>query len=93
MGKKRHTPEQIINKLREAEVELARGMKVPEVYDRRESRIAGDPSSGAFACREAGHAGRLVQRVDIPARVPKLDQRALQRRLGSGAVDAPSRGG
>lgn len=42
MGKKRHTPEQIINKLREAEVELARGMKVPEVCDRRGSRIAGD---------------------------------------------------
>ena len=31
MGKRRHTPEQIINKLREAEVELGRGMKVPEV--------------------------------------------------------------
>ena len=30
MRKKRHTPEQIIHKLREAEVELARGMKVPE---------------------------------------------------------------
>jgi putative transposase len=31
MGKRRQTPEQIISKLREAEVELARGMKVPEV--------------------------------------------------------------
>jgi transposase-like protein len=31
MGKKRHTPEQVISKLREAEVELGRGMKVPEV--------------------------------------------------------------
>jgi len=31
MGKRRQAPEQIINKLREAEVELARGMKVPEV--------------------------------------------------------------
>jgi hypothetical protein len=29
MGKKRHTPEQIINKLREAEVELSRGMEGP----------------------------------------------------------------
>jgi transposase-like protein len=31
MGQRRHTPEQIINKLRGAEVELGRGMKVPEV--------------------------------------------------------------
>jgi transposase-like protein len=31
MGKRRHTPEQIINKLRETEVELGGGMKVPEV--------------------------------------------------------------
>jgi len=93
MGKKRHTPEQIINKLREAEVELARGMKVPEVCDRRGSRIAGDPSGGAFACREAGRAGRVVQRVDIPARVHELGQRALQRCLGSGAIHAPSQGG
>jgi putative transposase len=31
MGQRRHTPEQIINKLREAEVELGRGMKVAEV--------------------------------------------------------------
>jgi putative transposase len=31
LGRKKHTPEQVISKLREAEVELARGMKVPEV--------------------------------------------------------------
>jgi len=31
MGKRRHTAEQVINRLREAEVELARGMKVAEV--------------------------------------------------------------
>ena len=31
MGRKRHTTEQIIAKLREAEVETAKGMKVPEV--------------------------------------------------------------
>jgi putative transposase len=31
LGRKKHTPEQVINKLREAEVELAKGMKVPEV--------------------------------------------------------------
>ena len=31
MGKKRHTPEQIIDKLREAEVELAKGVSVPQV--------------------------------------------------------------
>ena len=31
MAKQRHTTEQIISKLREAEVELARGLKVPQV--------------------------------------------------------------
>jgi len=31
MGRKRHAPEQILRKLREAEVELGRGMKTPEV--------------------------------------------------------------
>jgi transposase-like protein len=31
MGRKRHTPEQIIAKLREAEVELAKGQKTAEV--------------------------------------------------------------
>jgi transposase-like protein len=31
MSKKQHSAEQIIRKLREAEVELARGRKVPEV--------------------------------------------------------------
>ncbi len=31
MPKKRHTTEQIINKLREAEVLLSKGMKIPEV--------------------------------------------------------------
>lgn len=31
MGKRRHTAEQVIMRLREAEVELARGMKVSEV--------------------------------------------------------------
>ena len=31
MSRQRHTPEKIINKLREAEVELARGLGVPEV--------------------------------------------------------------
>jgi DNA-binding CsgD family transcriptional regulator len=31
MGRKRHTPEQIIRKLREAEVELAKGQPMVEV--------------------------------------------------------------
>jgi len=31
MGRKRHAPEQILRKLREAEVELGRVMKTPEV--------------------------------------------------------------
>ena len=31
MGKRRHTAEQVIGKLREAEVELAKGKTVPEV--------------------------------------------------------------
>ena len=32
MGRKRYTVEQIITKLREAEVELAQGSKTPEVW-------------------------------------------------------------
>ncbi len=36
MAKKRHTTAQIISKLREAEVELARGMKVPQVCKKLE---------------------------------------------------------
>jgi len=31
MGRKQHTPEQIIRKLREAEVELARGLRTADV--------------------------------------------------------------
>ena len=31
MGRKRHTAEQIITKLREAEVELSKGLTTPEV--------------------------------------------------------------
>ena len=31
MSRKRHTPEEIINKLRQAEVELSRGLAVPQV--------------------------------------------------------------
>ena len=31
MAKQRHTAEQIISKLREAEVELAKGLKVPQI--------------------------------------------------------------
>jgi transposase-like protein len=36
MAKQRHTAEQIISKLREAEVELAKGLKVPQVCRRLE---------------------------------------------------------
>ena len=36
MAKKRHTAEQIISKLREAEVELAKGLKVPQVCKKLE---------------------------------------------------------
>jgi hypothetical protein len=31
MARKRHTPEQIVRKLREAEVELAKGLTTPDV--------------------------------------------------------------
>jgi len=43
MGRKRHAPEQIIRKLREAEFELGRGMKTPEV------RAVSPRTSSAFA--------------------------------------------
>ena len=36
MSKKRHTPEQIISKLREAEVLLSQGQSVPVAYKRIE---------------------------------------------------------
>ena len=36
MGRKRHTPEQIIHKLRQAEVELSKGATVPEAAKRIE---------------------------------------------------------
>ena len=36
MAKKRHATEQIISKLREAEVELAKGLKVPQVFKKLE---------------------------------------------------------
>ena len=38
MGKKRHTPEQIIDKLREAEVELAKGVRAPQVCQKLDIR-------------------------------------------------------
>ena len=36
MANKRHTTYQIISKLREAEVELTRGMTVPQAYKKLE---------------------------------------------------------
>ena len=36
MAKKRHATEQVISKLREAEVELAKGLKVPQVCKKLE---------------------------------------------------------
>ena len=36
MSKQRHTAEQIISKLREAEVELAKGLKVPQICKKLE---------------------------------------------------------
>ena len=44
MAKKRHTTEQIISKLREAEVELAKGLKVPQVCRKLEAITAGERS-------------------------------------------------
>jgi transposase-like protein len=41
MGVKRHSPEEIIQKLREAEVEQGRGKKLPEVC--REIGVTGHP--------------------------------------------------
>ena len=46
MAKKRHTAEQIISKLREAEVLLAKGTKIPQVC--RQSHRYGHPP--AYLC-------------------------------------------
>ncbi len=43
MGRQRHTAEEIINKLREAEVGLAKGLAVPEVC--RKLGVASRPTT------------------------------------------------
>ena len=47
MAEKRHGAEQIIPKLREAEVELARGLKVPQVCKKLEGPTTGGERSMA----------------------------------------------
>ncbi|RMH31881.1 MAG: hypothetical protein D6692_00160 [Planctomycetota bacterium] len=57
MSRKRYTTEQIINKLREADVELAKGQKVPEVcrklavHEQTYYRSAAGPRAGGTARR------------------------------------------
>ncbi len=52
MGRKRHTAEQIIRKLREAEVELAKGQTTADVARklgiREQTYYGGGRSTGAF---------------------------------------------
>ncbi len=38
--KKRHTPEQIVAKLRQADIELGKGLRVPEVCKQLRSDLA-----------------------------------------------------
>ncbi len=53
MGRKRHTAEQIIGKLRTAEIELAKGLGTAEVVRKlgiaeQSIPLAGERSTGAF---------------------------------------------
>ena len=52
MGRKRHTAEQIIGKLRTAEIELAKGLGTAEVVRKlgiaEQTTTAGERSTGAF---------------------------------------------
>ena len=59
MGRKRHTPEQIITALREAEVGLARGKSLKLIS--RELGISASPSRSV-----AGPAGRTSARRPKP---------------------------
>jgi transposase-like protein len=65
MGRKRHTPEQIIAKLREAEVELAKGQKTAEVC-----RKLGVTENTYYRWRKE-YGGR---RVDQAKRLKALEQ-------------------
>ena len=53
MGRKRHTPEQIITKLREAEVLLGKGLRVPEVCEELGIHVR----IRAISAREGGFRG------------------------------------
>jgi transposase len=67
MGGKAHTPEQIIHKLRQAEVELSQGAKVPQVakrigvteqtFDRRRAEYGAD--AGYLPAAPSGRTNTL----------------------------------
>ncbi len=67
MPRKRYTSEQIISKLREAEVELARGKKVPQVCRQLGSRsrptTVGAKSTVAFEWIRPSVSGSLNEKM------------------------------
>ncbi len=80
MGRKRHTPEQIIRKLREAEVELAKGQTTADV-----ARKLGITEQTYYRWRK--EYGGL--RLDQAKRLKELEKEngRLKRLLGEQALD------
>ena len=81
MAKKRHTTEQIISKLREAEVELARGLKVPQVcrklevteqtYYRRRKEYGGLRMDQAKQLKDLEHQNARLKKLPAEAKLDK----------------------
>jgi len=57
MGAKRYSTEQIIVKLREAEIEMGRGMKVPEARE-ADAVVGAQPARGSSADPHPAESGR-----------------------------------
>lgn len=60
MKRIRHTPEQIIRKLREADAELARGTAIPDLSDLFGARSSGFENKLQVAKRTAMHALKTI---------------------------------
>lgn len=81
MARNRHTPEEIIGKLREAEVELARGTKVPAVcrqlgisehtYYRWRNEYGGMRVDQAKRLKELEHENARLKRLLADAELDK----------------------
>ena len=81
MAKKRHGTEQLILKLREAEVELAKGLKVPQVckklevaeqtYYRRRKKYGGLRMDRAERLKDLEHQNARLKKLPAEAELDK----------------------